>query len=99
MESSIEFEDLKIVLPELRVWFRNAEIYPSLRELRLLLVFLSDPHRTMSTKELIDRTDVMSLQALYTLIARVRVLLDQQYIFTVRGGIGYSFMEPTRVSD
>lgn len=95
----IQFNNISVSLIELRVWVKDTEIHFTLSELRLLLVFLADPYRTISRDELIKRVDLMSISALHTLINRVRTLLDQQYIFTVRGGVGYSFTEPTRISN
>lgn len=46
----------------------------------------------MSVGELRRRVDLSSDSAVRTLVANVRVLLDQQYIVTSSGG--YSFADP-----
>jgi len=88
--NNVEFEDIKVRLPELRTWFHDKEVYPSLQELRLLLVFLSDPYHCFTNHELIDRIDLTSKNALHVLVKRLRSMLDQKYIFAMRGN-GYAF--------
>lgn len=90
-EHCIQFDEVRVDLLELKVWVKDKHIHFTLTELRLLLLFLSEPQRTFSREELIRRADITSVSALHVLIARLRVLLDQRYIFTVRHGLGYSF--------
>lgn len=87
---NVEFEEIKIKLPELRIWFRDREIFPTLAELKLLMVLLSAPRETFSTDELVIRLDLPSTQSLHVMIAHLREKLDQQYIITMRG-YGYAF--------
>lgn len=93
--SNLEFEDIKIKLPELRTWFRDREIFPTLAELKLLMVLVSAPHERFSTDELVARLDLPSHQSLHVMIAHLREKLDQQYIITMRG-YGYAFAKKER---
>lgn len=95
----IHFDDLTVSLLQLRVWHGEKEIHFTLSELRVLLTLLSEPHRTFSREELIQLADLTSTAALWTLISRIRDLLGKQYIYTVRGGAGYSFVPPQRAAD
>lgn len=88
--NNVEFEDIRIKMPELRMWFGDREIYPSLTEMRLLLILLSDPCGGFATEELVTRMGLTGKQSLHTLIANLRRKLDQKYIFAVRGW-GYTF--------
>jgi len=90
MDNNILFKDIKIKLPELRTWFDGREVYPSLQDLRLLMIFLSDPYKQFSGDELITLVDLPSKASLHTLVCRLRQLLDGKYIFAVRGW-GYAF--------
>lgn len=93
----IRFHDVTVSLMELRVWHEDKEIHFTLSELRLLLTFLSEPYRTFSRDELVARTGLTSVSALHEMITRLRTLLDQQFIFTARGGLGYSFAQVGRL--
>ena len=88
--SFVSFGDLTIRVPELRVHLRERELNVSLAQLRLLMIFLSDPYGRFTSDELVRRLQLPSKQALNVLICGVRELLDQKYIFTVRG-YGYAF--------
>ena len=90
MNNTVEFEDIRIKLPELRTWFRDQEIFPTLAELKLLMVLMSAPCEIFSTDELVMRLDLPSTQSLHVMIAHLREKLDQQYIITMRGH-GYAF--------
>lgn len=93
--NNIEFEEIKIKLPELRIWFRDREIFLTLAELKLLMVLVSAPRETFSTNELIIRLDLPSAQSLHVMIAHLREKLDQQYIIIMRG-YGYAFTQNGR---
>jgi len=88
--NNISFEDIIIKVPELRIWFQDKEIRPSLQDLRLLLILLSEPYRKFSTNELINLIDLPSKPALQTLVCRVRRMLGGKYIIAVPG-YGYTF--------
>lgn len=96
IEQNMYFFDIKVSLLELKVWQGEKQIHMTLAELRLLLAFLEYPYKVISREELIKRADVTSLDALYSLIGRLRVLLGHQYVFT-RGGMGYSFARTGRL--
>ena len=92
MEKDIQFHEIKVQLPELRTWFRDAEMYPSLTELKLLMIFLSDPYHQFTYEELIRRLQLTSASALAVNVWKLRKMLDQRYIVTVHG-CGYAFAE------
>ena len=86
----IRFEDITILMPELKVRFRGNEIHLTLTELRLLMIFLSDPYGRFTNEELIRRMELFSKPHLNVIVTHLRKRLDQQYIFAVRG-FGYAF--------
>ena len=86
----INFEDITVQLPELKVCFRGNAIHLTLTQLRLLLIFLSDPYGRFTNEELIRRMELFSKSHLNVVVTHLRKLLDQQYIFTMRG-YGYAF--------
>jgi DNA-binding response OmpR family regulator len=88
----VQFEDVSVIFPELMVRFRGNDIHLSLTELRLLLIFLSDPYGCFRTEELVRRLGINSRPQLNVLVNRIRVLLDQKYIHN-RRGYGYAFAE------
>lgn len=89
--NTVEFDQVRVSLLELRVWLGEREIHFTLTELRLLLVFLVEPYRVISRAELVERAQLTNVGALHTLICRLRLLLGQRYIHTVRGKAGYAF--------
>ena len=90
IDNCLRHEDLTIYLPDLRVCLREKELYVSISQLRLLMIFLSDPYGHFATSELIRRLRLPSKPALSVLICGLRELLEQKYIVTVRG-FGYAF--------
>ena len=88
--NNIEFKEIKIKLPELRVWFGDREIYLSLSEWRVLLTLLSDPRGRFSTEELVARLDLPRAQSLHVLIAHLRKKLNRKYIVTTRWGYAFA---------
>ena len=86
----IQFEELSIRLPELRVHLRGKEINVTLTQLRLLTILVSDPYGHFTSEELIRRLQLPSRPALAVLITNVRELLGQKYIVTLHG-FGYAF--------
>jgi DNA-binding response OmpR family regulator len=88
--NSVEFEEIKIKLPELRTWLGEREIYPTLTELRLLMVLLSDPYYPFTSGELIRRLQLTGIASLSTTICHLRKRLFQKYVVTVHG-CGYAF--------
>lgn len=86
----IQFEEISIHLPELRVYFGAKELCVSLTQLRLLMLLLSDPYGRFTNDELIRRLQLPSRPSLNVLICNVRELLDQKYIVTLHG-FGYAF--------
>jgi len=92
MMENIIFEDIKVKLPELQVCFRGEEIHMTLTQLRLLMIFLSDPYGRFTNEELVWRSQLPSKPALKVLITNIRSLLDQKYIVTVHG-FGYAFAQ------
>jgi DNA-binding response OmpR family regulator len=93
--SNVEFDDIKVELPELRTWLGEREIYPTLTELRLLMVLLSDPYYAFSAGELIRRLQLTGIASLSTTICHLRKRLCQKYIVTVHG-CGYAFAQKGR---
>jgi len=96
--TKIEFEDITIKLPELLVFFRGKEIHASLTQLRILMIFLSDPYRRFTNAELVTMLQLANKPALATLINSVRSLLDQQYIVTIHAW-GYAFAVERRYAE
>ncbi len=92
MDDCIKFDAITVSLPELRVHIQGKEIYPTLTQLRLLMIFLFNPYGEFTGDELIRKLQLPSRPALNVLIANVRSLLDQKYIVTVHG-FGYAFAE------
>ena len=90
IDDCVRFDEVTISLPDLRVWFQGEEIHLSLAQLRLLMVFLSDPYGRFTFDELIRRLQLTSKQSLAVLVNSVRGLLGQKYIFTMHG-FGYAF--------
>ena len=90
--NSVEFQEIRIKMPELRTWFSDREIYPSLSELRLLMILLTDPWDVFTHDELITRMNLTSLEALQQLVYKLRNKLDGKYILSV-SGTGYAFTE------
>lgn len=90
MDQQLSFKDLQINVPELRVRFRGNELHLTLTQLRLLMIFLSDPYGRFTSQELVRRAQLPSKQALNVLINTLRTLLDQEYIRTLHG-FGYAF--------
>lgn len=90
MNNNIEFETIKVKMPELRIWCEDTELFPSLTELRLLLLFLSDPYKRFEPDELISRLQLTSRASLTTLVHNLRERLGHRYIVTVPGW-GYTF--------
>jgi Response regulators consisting of a CheY-like receiver domain and a winged-helix DNA-binding domain len=90
IHDNVRFEDLTVTLPELTVCFRGQEIHLTLTQLRLLLIFLSDPYGRFASQELIRRAQLTSKQYLNVLITDIRSLLDHKYIYTIHG-VGYAF--------
>lgn len=87
---TIIFNDIKIKLPELRVWFGDREIYLSLSELRVLLTLLSEPRGRFTTEELVARLDLPRAQSLHVLIAHLRKKLNKKYIVTTPWGYAFA---------
>ena len=102
---NIEFQEIRIKVPEMRIWHGDTEVFPSLTELRLLMLFLSDPYKKFEPEELINRLQLTSRASLMTLIHHLRVRLNtctacrrkcKKYIVTVPGW-GYAFAERSDV--
>lgn len=87
--NDIVFEEIKVKLPELRVWFDDREIYLSLSQLRLLMILLTDPQGVFTNDELVAMTDMMSRESLHQVVPKLRRALGGKYIVSVRG-TGYS---------
>lgn len=90
LDDCIRFGNLTVSLPDLRVHACEKELYLTLTQLRLLLIFLSDPYGQFATSELIRRLQLPSKQSLIVLVCVLRERLDQRYIFTLQG-YGYAF--------
>jgi Response regulators consisting of a CheY-like receiver domain and a winged-helix DNA-binding domain len=90
IHESINFEDVTVMMPELKVCFRGNDIHLSLTQLRLLMIFLSDPYGRFTSEELIRQMELFSKPHLNVVVTHLRKQLDQKYIFTVRG-FGYAF--------
>jgi len=90
-----KFEDVEVRIPELQVLFCGKIIHVTLLELRLLMIFLEQPYKQISSDELIQRVDLTGPDALRTLISSVRSRLDQKYIHSCRG-YGYAFTRQSR---
>jgi DNA-binding response OmpR family regulator len=91
LDNCVRFGDVTVRMPELQVCFRGREIHLTLTQLRLLMIFLSDPFGRFSSAELVRRAQLPSKPALNVLITNLRALLDQEYIRTLHG-FGYAFM-------
>lgn len=91
----IEYNDILIKLPELRVYFKKVERHLTFAELRLLLIFLSEPEQTIESGELIRRARLTTRSALARYVNSLRNILDQKYIYNQRNS-GYSFEPPQR---
>jgi hypothetical protein len=87
---NIEFEEIRIKLPELRVWYGDKELFPSLIQIRLLLIFLSNPYWEFGSQELVNKLQLSSHGALIAQIHRLRVMLDRKYIVTAPYGYAFS---------
>lgn len=96
MLQHLRFQDIDVDLIRLRVCYRERDVHFTLAELRLLLAFLVEPYKTFTHAELIELLDVTSSTALYELISRVRILLDEQYVFLDKRCSGYSLLAPKR---
>ena len=94
-DPKVRFHDIEVSLLELRVRIQDKPVHFTLSEMRILLIFLQDPYRVVPCEELVQRADLTSASAAHTLINRLRLLLNQEYIFTGRGG--YSFTQPGRL--
>jgi hypothetical protein len=92
--NNIEFEEIRIKLPELRVWYGDKELFPSLIQIRLLLIFLSNPYWAFGSQELVNKLQLSSHGALIAQIHRLRVMLDRKYIVTAL--YGYAFSKESR---
>jgi DNA-binding response OmpR family regulator len=90
IHDNVKFEDITVQLPDLNVRFRGNEIHLSLTQLRLLMIFLSDPYGRFTSEELIRRMGFFSKPHLNIYITHLRKHFDQRYIFAVRG-YGYAF--------
>lgn len=90
LDDCLRHGELTVRLPDLRVYRRDKELCVSLAQLRLLMIFLSDPYGRFSTGELVRRLQLPSQPALSVLICNTRTLLEQKYIHTVRS-YGYVF--------
>lgn len=90
INDAVRFDEITVRMPELQVCFRGKELHLTLTQLRLLMIFLSDPYGQFTNAELVRRIQLPSKPALNVLITNVRSLLDQKYIFTLHG-FGYAF--------
>ena len=90
--NNIVFEDVRIMMPDLRIWLGDQQIHPSLTELRLMLILLSDPYEAFTSGELIRRLQLPSRQALAVTVWKLRQRIEQRYIISVHG-CGYAFAE------
>ncbi len=86
----IQYEEITVQLPDLKVFYKRTERHLTFAELRILLIMLSDPARIIPTGELIHRAKLTTKSALAKYISALRAILDQKYIFSHRGE-GYSF--------
>ena len=93
--NNVEFEDIKIKLPELRVWFDDREIYLSLSQLRLLMILLSHPIDFFTYDELITRLDLTSIQGLHQLVLQLRAKLGSRYVINLYR-CGYALTRESR---
>lgn len=92
---TFEYNDITITFPELRVYFKKVERHLTFAELRLLLIFISEPKRTISSGELIRRVKLTTRSSLAKYVNSLRNILDQKYIYNQRNS-GYSFEHPQR---
>jgi DNA-binding response OmpR family regulator len=93
--NNIEFEEIRVMLPELRIWFGDREIYLSMTEMRLLLILLSDPRAVFPVHELTRRMDLMSREALIVTVSHLRQKLGKKYIVTTPR-VGYALAQRSK---
>jgi DNA-binding response OmpR family regulator len=98
-QTTIRFNDILVHLLQLRVWLGTKEVHFTQNELRVLLIFLQEPYRAISSDELVRRADLTNTSALWGLISRLRCLLDQHYIHTVNGGYAFAQNGRLRVTE
>jgi DNA-binding response OmpR family regulator len=98
-QRTVQFNEIGVDLPELRVRIAGQPVHFTLIELRLLLIFLQDPYKVISVEELAARADLASPSSVQVTIHRLRALLGQKYIFTRGHGQGYSFAERGRLKN
>lgn len=95
----LKYEEIRLHPQEYRVFVREKEVKLSLKEFRLLEMFMNSPHRVWSRQELLEQvweTDVADNSK--TLEVHIRWLREKlelrpnrpRYIVTVRG-VGYRF--------
>jgi DNA-binding response OmpR family regulator len=89
MIKDIEYKEIRITLPELRVKVKEEPVSLSLTEIRLLLILLEEPFRIIPSGEIIQRAKMTSLNALQVYLARLRIKLDNKFIYCERSR-GYS---------
>lgn len=88
----IVFEEIEIQFPALEVSAFGEKIHLTLTELRVLLLFLSDPHRAFALSEMAERLDLSTANNVRVKIATLQKKLGQRYIRNV--GLGaYAFAD------
>ena len=88
--NNIEFEEIRIKFPELRVWYGDVELYPTFIQMRLLLIFLSGPYIPFRSQELINKLQLSSQAALIAQVHRLRLLFQKKYVVSVPGGYAFA---------
>ena len=98
-DHTLSFRSIEVSLLELKVRHGGQVIHFTLSELRVLLVFLQDPYRTISTDELVRRADLTNASALWQLVSRLRALLGQQYIHNEPRGYVFAKKSQARADE
>lgn len=95
MNTEIQYLDITVKLPDLRMYYKKVERHLTFTELRLLLILITEPQRIIPTEELVHRANLTTKESLAKYIHSLRTILDQTYIHTHHNA-GYSFTATTK---